>query len=159
MSWLTWSALWATIHLDVRASTTHGPMLDSMDTPPRTTALTALAPRPASHSVAVPSLTPFDQQERQLIRLQHWRASMEADGYQTMLSVVPPCGLIVRDKQVADRWLALSPDRSLAVFQRDGAGNVRCQHLLVEALGLDSDAASALVASATVRRYLQRERL
>lgn len=83
---------------------------------------------------------------------------MDADGYQTMLSVVQPCGLIVRNKLVADRWLALSPDCSLAVFQRDASGNVRCQHLMVEALGFDSDAASALVANATVRRYLQRDR-
>ncbi len=83
---------------------------------------------------------------------------MEADGYQTMLSVVPPCGLIVRDRQVEDCWLALAPDCSLAVFQRDAAGHVRCQHLVVDALGVDSDSASALVACATVRRYLERQR-
>lgn len=133
-------------------------MLDAMDDSLRTTALTAPGPRPASPSSARTSPAPGHQQERrQLLRLQHWRARMEADGFQTMLSVVPPCGLIVRDKLVADRWLALAPDRSLAVFQRDARGNVRCQHLVVEALGLDSDDASALVASATARRFFQRE--
>jgi hypothetical protein len=132
-------------------------MLNAMDDSPRSTIPTALGPRPASPSIVAPVRVPLAHQERQLQRLQHWRARMEADGYQTMLSVVPPCGLIVRDRNVADRWLALAPDSSLAVFQRDAGGHVRCQHMVVEALGLDSDAASALVASATVRRFLLRQ--
>jgi len=133
-------------------------MLNIMDDSPRSTILTALGPRSKSPSIGARARVPLDHQERQLQRLQHWRARMEADGYQTMLSVVSPCGLIVRDRLVADCWLALAPDCSIAVFQRDDAGHVRCQHLVIEALGVDSDSASALVACATVRRYLERQR-
>lgn len=128
-----------------------------MENSPRTTVATDLDGRHTSQSTAIRVQRTFGRNERDLMRLQHWRAQMEADGYQTMLSVVPPCGLIVRQKLVSDRWVALSVDRSLAVFQRDAAGNVRCQHLLVEALGQGSDAASALIASATVRRFLDRQ--
>lgn len=128
-----------------------------MDISPGSTTLTAPRPRPMAPSTDFPAHVSLDHQERQLLRLQHWRARMEADGYQTMLSVVPPCGLIVRDRLISDRWLALAPDNSLAVFERDVAGHVRCRHVVVEALGLDSDAASALVASETVRRHLDRQ--
>lgn len=133
-------------------------MLKPMDHTPHTIHGNAPGPRLTSPLTAVSTLVRPDQPERQLLRLHKWRERLESDGYQTMLSLVSPCGLIVRDRLLTDRWLALSPDHSIAFFQRDASGHVRCQHLVVEALDRDSDAASALVASATVRRFLQRER-
>jgi hypothetical protein len=98
-----------------------------------------------------------DASERQLRRLQHWRCSIEADGYSTLLSAVPPRGLIVRAKVGTDRWLAFAPDCSLAVFERDAAGHVHCQQHVVDALGSGSEDDSASAASAAVRQFLREE--
>jgi hypothetical protein len=126
-----------------------------MDQSPHTPILTHLGPLPGSPSFAPKLTVAQDRTDRDVRRLQFWRQRIEDDGYQTMLSVVSPCGLIVRDRRSADRWLALAPDRSLVLFQRDESGHVRCEHRVIEALGLDSEEASALVASAAVHRFFE----
>jgi hypothetical protein len=109
-------------------------------------------PRSLQRPPAAP-LAP-DVQQRHLRRLQRWRETIDREGYITMLSVVPPFGLIVRRRELPDRWLALSPNRSLAIFEQEENGHAECRYHLVEALGCTSDATSAIVALDTVRQHL-----
>ncbi|MEZ6016853.1 MAG: hypothetical protein R3F49_17170 [Planctomycetota bacterium] len=61
--------------------------------------------------------------------------------------MVPPFGLIVRQRSTAERWIALSPNRSVAIFEQASGGDVRCEYRLVPGLGAGSDAESAVLAT------------
>ncbi len=95
-----------------------------------------------------------ERRMRQLALLQEWRGVLDRAGYGTLLSLSPPMLLQVRMPNIEDRWIALSPNGLLIVFEKNDLGGVRSDyHLLPNGAG-DSTGPSARVALQAATKYL-----
>lgn len=97
---------------------------------------------------------PESTQEHHLRVIQAWRAGIDARGYKTMLSAVPPFGLIVRRPDDTARWIVLSPNRTIALFEQDASGHVRCEYQLDPLLDVALGEAGVESACSAVERVL-----
>jgi hypothetical protein len=96
-----------------------------------------------------------ERRTRQLSLLQEWRRVFERAGYGTQLSVLPPMVLHVRTPAIEDRWIAISPNGLLTVFEKDDSGRVRSDyHLLPKAATAGSVGPSARDALKAACKYL-----
>jgi len=96
----------------------------------------------------------FERRARELSLLQEWRSVLDRAGYGTLLSVSPPMLLQVRKPNIDDRWIALSPNGLLIVFEKNDDGGVCSDyHLLPKGAG-DSSGPSARVALQAATKYL-----
>jgi hypothetical protein len=68
---------------------------------------------------------------RQLSLLQEWRRVLGDAGYVTLVSVAPPMGLLVRDPSIEHRWIEISTNGLVIVFEKDELGRVQSEYHLL----------------------------
>lgn len=75
---------------------------------------------PAKSLDVSPGPSPLDKLDRARARLVDWRIALEAAGYRTNLSLMPPCSLAARRVDESDeRWVTVLPTGLVALERRD----------------------------------------
>lgn len=95
-----------------------------------------------------------ERRASQLALLQEWRSVLDRAGYRTLLSASPPMVLLVRQPKIEHRWIAISANCLLIVFERDELGGVRSDYHLLPRGTSDGVGPSARAALQAAAQYL-----
>jgi hypothetical protein len=100
--------------------------------------------------------TGVDMERRtlQLSLVQEWRRVLDRAGYRTMLSVSPPIVLLVRAPGIEHRWLSISTNGLLIVFEKNELGGIRSEYHLLPKGAEDSVGPAATAALHAATQYL-----